>query len=332
MPLFIEGIGGTGKAVINLLKFAQRTAELLERETPELNCAVVDQDTNGIWQQVPPQQPIANANGAFARAFGITVPAHLSAARLLFSDTELQTNIGKGFHAHPKLAASLTGLWNSPPDAQAATHVLIYSDIGGTGAGLGPVRLTQLLTDPGKTHVIAIVFGKYLSVGTPNATGYEWLKEHETLLKAAEGGRCQWFTGFYISVPIQTINTGGTIPASGLNPAPALLLAVAYIWRLAENMRLGVTENFVGTNARPEGPARVEAVGFDSPKFRLVPERTEEAWLLPAQLRTCALNDDLGPLIPRQKQHLNSRLRQLIRTTDLPDACWQVFRSPEPQG
>jgi len=328
MPLFIEGIGGTGKAVVNILKFTEALAAITENSSPAFNCSVIDQDPDDIWPQVDHHQPIRQSGGTFASAFGITTPQIESAAKLLFSESELQTDISRGFHAHPKLAASLGGTWNPPVAAQANVHVLIYSDIGGTGAGLGPVRLRQLIADPTKTHVIAIVYGKYLSCGTPNTTGYQWLKQHEVALQANQTRRCQWFTGFYVSVPLFSVT--GQIPSSGLNQTPALLLASAYVWRVARAMDENTLDDLVGTNNRRGGPAKVDSVGFNSTHFVLTQQTTREDAFI-STLRSCALADNLTALLPKSKSYLNRPVRDFLAGR-LANECWRVFGAREPQG
>lgn len=335
MALFVEGIGGTGKAVINLLKFAERVATILQHTPPRFGCAVVDQDSAGVWPNVLHQRPISQdrASGSFEEAYRIRTSQTQAAVRLLYSDQELATDIGRGFQGQPKLAASIASLWNPPQESVLAdTNIVIYSDIGGTGAGLGPVRLAQLVADPRKTHVIAIVFGRYLNCGAANPTGYEWLKLHERLMRAPQSQRCRYFSGYYVNVPaLDVLRQSQQIPASGINPTPALLLATGFIWRLAEKSLTGQVDQFVKANARI-GPARVESVNFNSPsEFGLSPLR-DDADPIVAALRACALRDDFEPLIPVQNHYLFTDFHAFITEAGFPAECMQVFQSREPLG
>ena len=318
MALFIEGIGGTGKGVVNLLKFAESIGELVERRPPEFRCAVVDQDATGVWPGVEFSRPSSHT-GTFGPAYGIKTHDANAAARLLFSDEELRTNVGHGFHAHSKLAACLADTVQH--DEQSDTHVLVYSDFGGTGAGLGPDRLKKLLKDARKRFVIAIVFGKYLEAGTSNTSGYEWLRAYEKSPDVAGDRR---LLVYYLNVPLTRLGSVAGVPASGLNSTPTLLLATAYLWRLAKSIEDDQLADFTHVNMHRR-PAVVETVDFTTESFSL----TEDGSLIPL-LRTCALGRDLSRLFST-KAHQSKKVQVFLKKT-LPAECWGVFESAQPLG
>lgn len=324
--LTIEGVGGTGKAVINLLKFTQGVATRLStRDTPDLSCVVIDQDSDGTWEGVPHITPFTNV-GTFAPAYDIITPEQRAAALLFFTQDELDTDIQAGFHSQPKLAAALAAKFSSTLETgfvpSAPTHVLIYSDFGGTGAGLGPVRLRQLMDSPTTTKLIVIVFGKYLDAGTANSTGLEWLRECTGEFQAA-GHAGRKFLAYYVNVPPAKI-TSGLIPPSGLNPTPALLLAANFVWSLAEHERQDKVSIFLGL-ANMQEASRLEIVRYDSRLFSL----KGDAETLVIRLRTCATSGNLGPIIPPAEDNLGVAVAQFVG--EWPD-CWKVFRAPQPQG
>lgn len=325
MAVFVEGIGGTGKAVINLLKFAQGVAEQIGESSPDFACGVTDQDPKGAWPGVVIQSAANGLGGPFKTAYQITDLLQECAARLLFSDAELQTEIGRGFHGYPKLAAALSRQNAIPNDAgQHSTHVLVYSDIGGTGAGLGPAHLAQLLDDPNKTYVITIVFGKYLSTGIQNPIGYEWLSKQQ--LRQNQNQR--WFFGYYVNVPPLQVGSS-TPPSSGLNSTPALPLAAAYIWQLVQAERGGGIGQFLQLAGLATQRNRVVPVNYSTQEFTHATQ--EKAPNLISLLRQCGKDNRLNPLIPTPKQFLGHRLRQYLQN-GLASECWKVFQAPQPQG
>lgn len=329
MTVFVEAIGGTGKAIVNLLKFTEEIAGIIGERLPEYTCAVIDQDANpqSVWEGVPIQKAVSGRSGPFQVAIELTRPAQHCAARLLFSAAELTTDVSEGFHGQAKLVVSLPPEGATPSDAsQVPTHVLVYSDFGGTGAGLGPLRLQQLLANPAKTDVIAIVFGKYLNKGAQTPTGYQWLERQR--LPDAQAQRL--FFGFYVHVPWLHVDDDTAPPASGLNATPALLLAAAYIWRLAEASRAGRLRQFLHTNAvRTDRRTVREVRTYHDGDFRI--EGAEAGPDFMTRLRQCAQANRLNGLIPTKKMFLNVELREALQRGLAPE-CWHVFQARQPAG
>lgn len=331
--LFVEGIGGTGKAIVNLLQFIQGVGKIIEEKpNPQFECAVIDQDARGVWDGVDVNKPIGNLKGQFRRAYGITTLEQECTAHLFYSDIELGRNVEQGFHGCPRLVAALSksqrilGARNASRD-----HVIVYSDIGGTGAGVGPVRLIDLLQDPSKRYVIAIVFGKYLNTGIQNPVGYEWLRGQS--LGSSAGGRC--FLGFYISVPPLQVGSSSP-PPSGLNPTPALLLATAYVWRLAIEEEKNKADEFLEISSIANGHARISRLEhyldakFSVEESPVDPHSTD----LVRKLWKSAQTDDLSPLLPKYREHLGKKINDYLdlHRDSLASHCWNIFAARRPMG
>ena len=322
MTLFVEGIGGTGKAVVNLLSFSILLAKQVGEKVPDFSFFVIDQDDQGVWPNVPVWQAAPGATGQFKDAIRLVHPPELSAARLLFSQEELETEISMGFHGHPKLLAGLRNQGIKPQESQLPHHVIIYSDIGGTGAGLGPLRLQQVVGTAGKRNVIGIVFGKYLNQGALNPTGFRWLRDE---VRLPEQTQDRFFTAYYLTVPMFQV-PAGVPPQSGLNPTPSLLLAVEYLWNLGLADEDGLTR-ILRLNDRAVSRESVETADFASPLFRLT---GAEGFV--KRLRRAATANDLAALLDRSKEYLYQSLTQSISFDHLAQACWNVYASGEPRG
>jgi hypothetical protein len=126
MAIFVEGIGGTGKAVVNLLSFSIRLADIIGEKRPDISFSVIDQDDQGLWPGVQVWQAAPGATGQFKDVMGLVHPIQLAAARLLFNRDELDTEISAGFHGKPKLLASLMHLWSRPQESHLSNHVIVY--------------------------------------------------------------------------------------------------------------------------------------------------------------------------------------------------------------
>jgi len=322
MALFIEGIGGTGKAVINLLSFSVLLAQHVGERIPDLSFAVIDQDDQGVWPGVQVWQAVPGVAGQFKDVINLVHPTELSAARLLFSREELETEVSMGFHGHPKLLSTLRHLWSRPQESQLPNHVIIYSDIGGTGAGLGPVRLQQLVSTPGKKNVIGIIFGKYLNQGAVNPTGFRWLHDEVRLPEHAQD---RSFTAFYLTVPMLQV-PAGVPPQSGLNPTPALLLAVEYLWGLGLADEDGLAR-ILRLNDRAARREYVERADFDTPLFRL---GGADSFI--KRLRGSAMVNNFAAMLDRSKEYLHYSLTQSIAADHLHQECWWVYAADELRG
>jgi hypothetical protein len=259
-----EGIGGTGKAVLALLEYAEEAAGAFGLHKPPLfyRYRLFDQDFDAA-RITPILRP---PEGAVR--FRDTLPnsdvEETGAALAYFTEAELETEITRGFHAHPKLAAYHADpvvAADFPVDADLV--VLVYSAIGGTGGGVGPNRLRRLIDVC--PRVLALVFGRYLNVADAS-TGAAGFKELEHVHTDKH-----WLRRVFYNVPAsQPLEDG--IPSDGLNPAPALLLAVNEIWRLAADFnRVDDIEVALRRNQQQTANAPTEVVDE-----LLKPERTRE--------------------------------------------------------
>jgi hypothetical protein len=329
MAVHVEGIGGSGKGVVNLLEFFRQAAAIVGQPAPQFSLVAIDQDAGGLWADIQCHRPVLAGQGTFANAIGALTPRDLSAAQLLFTEAELRTDVTQGFHGYPKLSAALRHLLQAVPPTQENIHAVVYSDIGGTGAGFGPVRLITLLDSPQKTHVVAVVFGRYLTSGAANPVGLPWLH----LAKLTQHAAGRWFTAFYINVPPLSL-TRGNPPVNGLNNTPALAMAAAYLWRLAE--AAGDTDGvnkFLGLNARAQRREVIETVQLRNPQFAVdgLSQTAREAQDFPAILRRWATTNRLEVPTPSAAQARH--FRELISHRNSPaPASWEVLASPEPAG
>jgi hypothetical protein len=322
MTLFVEGVGGTGKAVINLLSFSCHLAEQLGERTPDFSFSVTDQDDQGVWPGVPVWQAAPGVTGQFKDVIRIVQPTELSAARLLFSQEELETETSRGFHGHPKLLAGLRSQSGKSQESQLPNHVVVYSDIGGTGAGLGPLRLRQLVETAGKRNVIGIVFGKYINQGAVNPTGFQWLRDEARLPEHAQD---RSFTAYYLTVPMFQVPTGAP-PQSGLNPTPSLLLAVEYLWNLGLADEDGLAQ-ILFLNNRAVSRESVKTADFEAPLFSL-----SGSGSFISKLRNAARINNLANLLDRSKEYLHLSLVRYIASDTLTRECWNVYAAEEPRG
>lgn len=254
MSVFIEGIGGTGKAVISLLHFAASMAKAIEENPPSLRCRVIDQDSSGAWPGVDLVPAATGAAGKFREALAPSDDTEREAAKLLYSSKELDTVITQGFHAHPKIVATLeTNRPTLPSIDNSQVQVLVYSDVGGTGAGVGPVRLAQLIEAPHNEHVIAIVLGRYLATGNAATVGRKFLEQQRLPPESPH----RYFHGFHLdSPPLRPAQPADQ--SSGLNPTPALYAVAAFIWRLLENDAAGNLGDYLGISGRGDNRESVE--------------------------------------------------------------------------
>jgi len=322
MAVLIEGIGGTGKAVVNLLHFAAAAGQLSGHVPGSFLTAVVDQDQQGSWPGTD-IYPAANINETdVRRALGIqTVIAECGAKALFSAANELALNIGAGFHGYPKVASSLpVGVSVGQP--QVAAHVLVYSDIGGTGAGIGPKRLLHLLEHSTAKHVIAIVYGKYIDCATSAPVGCDWLIENARL---GQNRDRRWFTAYYLDIP--AIAANGSPPSSGLNPAATLLFATGFLWHLIQSDSANTLDAFLEINDRQNRREDVRVVTEPRKDFY---DLDQDRGLV-GRLRRCAVSEYLDEIAegrPAVAAHLNS----FLGSDGLVREAWSVFGAPMPSG
>jgi hypothetical protein len=312
MMLTIEGIGGTGKAVVSLFRFVSELAAAIGITPPSADTHVIDQDRDGVWPGVPVTQP-ATVTGTLADALGLSDPQRRAASTAFFSDDELAIDLVRGFHGRPKLLAELqpTGI----PGSRGEIHILIYSDIGGTGAGFGPVRLRQAVGTAGKRHVIAFVLGKYINRGTENPLG-------ERLLRAfcdEQGTSGPYLTIFYVSAPpIQT--TSGAPPASGLNPASVLASVAKAIWDIG--LSLDRVDSHMQVAARSGGRGVFRTVDASAPMLSL----TDTTHFV-SRIAKASFDDDLS-VLTLDRTYLFNTVQHIVTSDPLRRECWAVFHQP----
>lgn len=316
----IEGIGGTGKAVVNLLSFQRTVAGEVGIAIPGMQLHVTDQDPNGAWPGIDVDLP-AQREGIFAALLGLATPPARAAAQSLYSSAELQLNVSGGFHGRPKVAASL--MQNYPfRDYSSDTVVLVFSDIGGTGAGLGPQTLRALCSATAKTCIVAIVFGKYLTSGAARPIGFEWLRRHARLVAPEH----RLLDCYYIRVP--PLAVAGTPPVSGLNTTPALLMASSFVWRFAQAVHEGRREQFLQTNDRADARERIEIVDVEKDRrFGIDGEGDFSACLIRA-----AESNSLNVLLPRGQEYRNVAIRRILQESAIAREAWAVLSASMPGG
>ncbi|HEV7488086.1 MAG TPA: hypothetical protein VGQ65_20630 [Thermoanaerobaculia bacterium] len=324
MAIVVEGIGGTGKAVVNILYFLRRLANTLGGEAPELILSITDQDTSGVFPDVPLHRP-ANFEGAVCQHIPLTNSIERTVSRALFDPTEIDLDVSRGFYGNPKIAATAIGDAPLPNIVGSDTVVVVFSEIGGTGAGYGPRRVAALLRDASKARIVALVFGKYLSTGTGMPVAFEWMQKNG-VLKPREH---RWFDCYRINVP--TLAVAGVAPASGINATPALLLGAMFAWRLGLALDKGTVETFLRTNARPDTRELFADVNFESDRERFwVGENRERDFV--ADVRTAAEHQRLNVLIPRGEEYKNAAVRELIGSSELTRLAWQACGAKQPMG
>jgi len=314
--ILVEGIGGTGKAVVNLLNFVQSIARAVEISPPNFDYLVVDQDPDGVWPGVAVSQPVPGVTGTLVDAMNLSDPQMRAAATLFFSDEELRIDLSRGFHGRPKLLAEIQKL-ASTAAPRGDVHVIVYSDIGGTGAGFGPVRLRQAINTPGKRHVIAYVLGKYLNKGTENPLGDKILSS----ICRECGSQGPFVTVHHVSAtPVQTDRQGP--PASGLNPAPVLAGVTRAVWNLG--LDLDRLDDRLEVAGRASGRGIYKPVSSSDPSLRLDGPDSRD---FVTRVATAARRDDLSKLTG-DRTYFFPRLQQEIASDALRGEAWRVLSRP----
>jgi hypothetical protein len=326
MSVSVVGVGGTGKAVVNIIGFASTLASALTEAKPTIRTLVVDQDTEGVWEGTSIVPAAPGVGGSFADWLQLRDWRAQAAARSLFTGAELDVDMSRGFHERPRVAATVVGDDAVTLRSDGNIQVVVYSAIGGTGAGVGPVVLRQLLKRQQARHVVALVFGRYLDRGPSAAIAFRWLDSSAKLAIARDE---RWFTCRFIDVPTLHPRREAA-PPSGLNEHPALLMAADFIWQLGEADEQGAADDFLGIGGRRthEEVRSVSYSAWTPASFTLDDEKNRT---LISRCRDAAQRRDLLPLVAH-RGYLANAVNAELRRTPLAEEVWEVFEAPLPEG
>jgi hypothetical protein len=326
MAILVLGVGGTGKAVINILSLGVDIASKASDPPPAMTFQVVDQDPDGIWPGIGRIPAATGLTGTFAGWLKLRDWRAEAAAFGLFPADELAIDMERGFHQRPRVAATVTKEAPLFATGGDTVQVLIYSAIGGTGAGVGPTILRQMLARQQARHVVAIVFGRYLDFGPSASIAYKWLCDSATLTVARDN---RWFTGRFVNVPTLKPRRGDP-PASGLNEHSALVDVADFVWQLADADRKGRVDTFLDTAGRTtrEVVAEVPASPWAETYLALSDARNRS---MIAKCRRAAREDDIGAIIG-QRGYLAYGVNEAIAQSSLAAEVWSVLAADNLAG